>query len=436
MGEHRDELTEDDLFDELRTKLLPSGVHRRPGAIELPRLEEVAKLLASDSSVSLRDQIQEALALAAEHLARARELAVIDLLDFGVKPIEKPDREDRRLHAAERLGLGSSEYFRKKIEKPLLRELAGHLARLAADGRRETQINEAQSSTITPAQPSEDTSVATDPETLAPTPAASDASHSDDAEDQDPEIEREQTVTTTPPQPAPKAPSIETETKPPERRDRRGARLIKWLMPGYSAIITYAVALLVMALAVILPTGGGASTISGSCGPTTAQLVPQENLDSWAHLYMFAPHQEKAQHGWSGELAYFLNEPKHKEIFHPGETRLVALSYTDEEPGMPVVATVTLGGGASIVPNTTCLYRDGHYSKGTRYAKNPLTQAKGLKIEHLASQARVYITFRELLPANAPEGSIVDTYGWVGPENRHEDESTHGQARIYIKLTR
>jgi hypothetical protein len=151
---------------------------------------------------------------------------------------------------------------------------------------------------------------------------------------------------------------------------------------------------------------------------------------------MYAPHQEGARHGWADALASYLNEPKHNELFHPGETRLVALSYTNEELAMSVVAKVGVSGGASIVPNTTCLYRDGDYSKGTRYAKNPLTQAKGLKIEHLASQARVYITFREQLPTSAPEASIVDTYGWVGPENRHEDEWTHGQARIYLKLTR
>jgi hypothetical protein len=388
-----------------------------PRLADVPELMRVVELLCP--SLNGLDGIRAVVQLAIDHLPRDDWTDIAALLYGLTEQSHGQPLQTRRKLAyhtyLERADLEpenfSKETFRTGREPRIIKDLTAALVELVADFyERPPAIINATSTASSTAEPVAASTPATAQPDAASKPAA----------------------------PAPQPPAIETETgtQPPERRDRRGAHLIKWLMPGYSAIITYAVALLVMALAVILPTGGGASTISGSCGPTTAQLVPQENLDPWAHLYMYAPHQEGAQHGWSGELAYFLNEPKHKEIFHPGETRLVALSYINEEPDMPVVAKVGLSGGASIVPNTTCLYRDADYSKGTRYAKNPLTQAKGLKIEHLASQARVYITFREQLPTSAPEASIVDTYGWIGPENRHEDEWTHGQARIYLKLTR
>jgi hypothetical protein len=210
-------------------------------------------------------------------------------------------------------------------------------------------------------------------------------------------------------------PSNETLRKPPHWTKQRRRRM---------ALGLCSIGAIAALLAVLATTRGGNGGLS-TCGPTTAQLYTLNNPTT---LYMYGPHQEGAEHGWAQQFAYFREEPKHKEVFHPGEVRLVALAYVNEETRLPVFAKIALS-GASIVPNSTCLYRAGVYSKGTRYAGNPLLAPKGLKISNLASSARVYITFRERLSLS--KDTEAATFASVGPENV-SDEDTHVQSRVQL----
>lgn len=106
------------------------GVRRR-GKEPTPTLEAAARILNENPDEALIDQIVSALETAAKHMPENDREAVTAVLDLGpVKPVRF--LKLRRRHAAERLQC-SVKYFEEKIEKELLKELAGHLVRLAEE---------------------------------------------------------------------------------------------------------------------------------------------------------------------------------------------------------------------------------------------------------------------------------------------------------------
>jgi hypothetical protein len=167
----------------------------------------------------------------------------------------------------------------------------------------------------------------------------------------------------------------------------------------------------IAALIVILTTARGGAG-SGACGPTTAHLfTPPEKFGEEAEvsstLYIYAPNQAGAQHGWTNTF-YPYSHPE--EVFHAQETRLLAL--TNPYPGEGnLTARIGLPSRAALVPNSTCVYRYDKYATGTRYTGTPLQN--GLKIDNLRPRESIYVTFRVRLPSDNQKSATF--YGAIGP---------------------
>jgi hypothetical protein len=117
-----------ELYEEL-TRLRRYGLRRLPRHVKLPRLEYVALAVSPAPGTPLEARLKAALEAGARHLPGAYGEAMADLLDFA-PDLGKSRVESRRRSAVSRVG-GKYNYFKNTLEKRTLKELAGHLARLA-----------------------------------------------------------------------------------------------------------------------------------------------------------------------------------------------------------------------------------------------------------------------------------------------------------------
>ncbi len=295
------------------------------------------------------DQLKELLKTAGKHLAEARSNAAAALLDFGADA-GKSALEDRRKAAAAAMGSESADYFKKTYEKPILKELADHLARLLA----ECEANK--------------------DEQAAPKPMAN--------------IE---------PAAASESQDKESKHRPPTRR---------WAALGIGCLLLIAASVVLIqnspdnhsqrSRSVVLP---------GDCAKTTAQLfdpgTKTRRLLASYELYMYVPYQRapSTHHDWAHFLEYHNRSIKH-EVIHNAEARLFALSYHNytHRTMRQVIAKFALPPGASLLPGSVCLYRNNSYKQGARYTTSTLVESSGLEIGNYAPDASAYITFWASLP--------------------------------------
>ncbi len=94
------------------------------------------------------------------------------------------------------------------------------------------------------------------------------------------------------------------------------------------------------------------------------------------------------------------NPTAHIEVIHAATVRELALSYHNysHHTAHGVSAKVALPPGATLLPESVCLYRDGQYTYGTRYTSDTLSGSSGLSIGNYAPGSSAYVTFSMVLP--------------------------------------
>ncbi len=116
------------------------GVRRGTQKIPLPVLEAAARRLSDDPSQPVADQIKAALEAAAKHMGELNGPAVAELMDFSAT--KRRYLSQRREDVARRLGGVTVKHLEDELEKPMLRQLAGHLVRLAEERAADIQVRQ------------------------------------------------------------------------------------------------------------------------------------------------------------------------------------------------------------------------------------------------------------------------------------------------------
>lgn len=371
-----DEPTYGALFDELK-------LARRYGLSNpswpLPNLHYVARIVSVGPQDA--DKLKDAITKGITRLGGKEVGVVLALMGFTAETQGLPV-ERRRVIAAALHDYTDPETFRKDVEPSLLRAVATNLTVLVSEQRMAKQREADQA----------------DRPTDEPPPG---------------EIE----------QPALPASGIGFLTR------RRTASV------ALSVLVTAGLVVLIATLTT--RPSHGASV--GSCGSTTAQLfAPPASSQSPSDIYIYAPHQEGAREGWADPSPSYITDTKRKEVFRLGETRLLALSYINASSQLEqnILARVAVPQGATLIPNSACLYKRGDYSSGKRYDVSPLLSQPGLKIGSVASSESVYLTFKERLPTAPADPYDVRLYGRIGPEaDLVEPEWTREQPYVEPELT-
>jgi hypothetical protein len=158
-------------------------------------------------------------------------------------------------------------------------------------------------------------------------------------------------------------------------------------------------------LAATRPNGAAASR----CGQTKIPLA-KTTSEAESTLYIYAPHQVNARHGWSESLS------EQTEAVHYGEIRLFAIGFhtVTTSTGESIVARIGLPADATLQPSEVCVYRHNRFSSGARYPGKSLLATTGLQLGSVASNEWVYITFHERLPTITYDANVARTYGRVG----------------------
>jgi hypothetical protein len=417
-GDQPSEEAEPTFLGELKL-LKQKGLRRRPASLRLPLLERAADALSKhpDSPPELR--LKEALERASGQLAEKQRTAAAALLDFGPLATKSSRGDDKKIGqvkyrqqaAAEVLGQ-TTEYFRRYTEKQLLGELADKLEQLVAE-------REAKNGS----------------------PATRDQAA-------DPTLSRSEPL----PEDAPDAAipdELPPSTREPARRPWR-----RWRWPAVGAVGALLVALGVVAL--LNGPGdaghrkaslqGSAAVLPDDCSRTTSQLfnpyVRTRALVASSELYMAAPHQRSpdTHHGWVKVLEYH-NPTARIEVIHAATVRELALSYHNysQHLAQGVTAKVALPPGATLLPQSVCLYRGGQYKYGTRYTSAALIGSAGLGIGNYAPGTSVYVTFSMLLPdvRHLSCGrSEVATYGKAATEGPGEPDWAQNASGVVIDFER
>jgi hypothetical protein len=366
------------LFDEL--KLARQYGLKNPSK-PLPGLLYVARILSAEPEDA--DKIKDAIIKGITRLGGQESEALMTLMGFADNTQDLSVTE-RREAAAKLAGHASREVFRTKTEDALLRSVATLLSVLVAEQRMADERSAAERTYRHEA------------------PLSIEAEH----EHQTPSVSR-----------------------PGYLSWRHTASAV------LTALVVAGVAVLIAALATRQHHGASV----GSCGSTTAQLFDATSSQAPSAIYGFAPHQEGANEGWTDSFFDPADEPKEKETFRYGESRLLALSYinTSATTEQNIIARVGLPPKAAVQANSACLYKHGDYSSGTRYGVSPLVSQAGLKIGNVGPGESVYLTFEEQLPATTPYINLVKLYGRIGPEDEvAEPEWTREQGYLELELTK
>lgn len=216
-------------------------------------------------------------------------------------------------------------------------------------------------------------------------------------------------------------------TRPPQVAD--AARSFPRRTPALLAVVVLAV--IGIAVAVALDRGGNnASAVSGRCGSTTVQSVK----DPQSEILVYAPNLG----GWTFDIQIPPSEAEKSETFRYGEVRQFALDATNEtsEAERDLIARIGLPRSATLEANTTCVYRNGDYASGTRYASTSLSAPSGLKIGSLAPHQWVYVTFKERLPTVGLTSNTATTYGAIAAASKiGGPEWTEKASHLELELT-
>jgi hypothetical protein len=370
-----------------------------PRLARVPELLRVAELLCP--SLTGLDGIRAVVQLAIHHLPRDDWTDIAALL-YGLteqsrgKPLKT--RRELAYHLyLERAGIDaehfSVETFRTGREPWIIKDLtAALIALVAAYYEKPTAMIDATS---------------TDSSTQAPSATAL------------PDAASEPAVLAQ----APNLPATEPIPARPPLRPRR-----HWLPVAALCSIVGAAALIAA-----LATGDNTPR---PCGPTTARLVSlspvPSAVESRSHLYIYAPHQFAAEHGWASySLGYKVPS---KEVFRFGEVRQLVLGFHNEAntPKENVIARVGLAQGITLQPGSTCVYR-GAVSAGAYSAGASLVQPTGLRLGTIDPRANVYVTFAVKLPESSSETSET-IYGGIGAAGDLPEPNWYGNQEVASSL--
>lgn len=401
-------LTEENLRAEL-AKLRHDGLWPPLIKRRLPLLSWLARQVATTDIAVIKqmdsddDRVRhEATGAAIKQLIESAAKDVVNLGDKGIPPLfgfelPYPERASapKRYEAAHATTFHGATYIARTLAIEWLDDLAVRMYECCASYARDDDIAH-------DAEATEDEGQSAPQEALAPELPAEPYSHTEtpaDESDEDHEAPCEILPS------ADAEPSSQPEPPPPER-DLPAAslphhrdRLRLW------ASIASAAAVAVLLILLVLP-GPLKDAFGGSCGSTTALHLPITTNGSNTILYMYAPHQKEARHGWS----YGIIEPSRQEPMQGGETRPFALVYHAEK-GEPAMARVALPSGASLKPNSVCVYRHGDASTGQSHtAKSLLT---GLAIGNVAHNDVVAVTFDATMPSLPSDISVIRFYGLI-----------------------
>jgi hypothetical protein len=381
----------------LRTEGISSAVKKG----KVPLLERLARQVAASSNPSaeaamtsgsvdrrrqaIAEQIRALIKPAADRLPVNDAEPIAELLALRLRPDDQePNRQERRENAVAKTDHKPSYFL--KVERELLKKLA----RLMYV---HYQTYASESATPEPSEPVQ-------PEVPhEKAPLHNDSSTEAEAETS---IAHEQPAKTesacTPDTEAPVEPEHEETLQASKPAVRGPSRRVRYLATLIAAIV-------VAAVTFVLATDRGGIITAGSCGATTAQLFsPGSSVTTPSAIYIYAPHQEGAQHGWANAFAGLLSEPRQKEVFRAGAVRLLALSYHNQSASTTeknLIARVGLPQGARLQPNSTCLYHANNYASGDRYSGTPLLGSTGLSVGNVAPNEYVYVTFEAQLPRHA-----------------------------------
>lgn len=197
--------------------------------------------------------------------------------------------------------------------------------------------------------------------------------------------------------------AVKTDDEPPEPRRRLRS---SWRVPAFVGVAVAGVLLLMGAVALnsfdpeepSLPTS--ASVVPNGCPATQAEnAFKGEGLEATekvtfsdiAKLYIYSPRSDLAnESGWS---AFTMADPV------AGSQLQYALSHFnyDGTPKSDVVARVDLGDVLTLVPDSTCVYRNGDYTAGALYESTRLVE-NGLSLGDLRANSTTVVTFKAQVP--------------------------------------
>jgi hypothetical protein len=361
---------------------------RMPRLTQIKELVRVARVLTPTSADDL-NSVRAAVRLAVDHLPRDGRAAVAVLL-YGLTDDSagKQLTDRRELAYAKHVEMAPKPYkkttFRTGFEAKLANDLATALEELVV------AHNE------------------------RPIPDAADQPAGTPEHDDLPQNDNGATATEQPETPVeamPTLPEPDPESRPAHRKTPNDGRF----PPGPTAllaILAFAVVGAALTLHVLDRGSNSADAVSGRCGPTTAQLLKNPQSE----ILVYAPNQE----GWTFIINIPPNELEKNETFRYGEVRQFALNTTNEtsETEHGLIARIGLPRSATLEPNSTCVYRNGDYISGARYAGTSLSAPSGVKIGSLAPRQRVYVTFKERLPTAGLTGNTATTYGAIASPSK------------------
>lgn len=197
------------------------------------------------------------------------------------------------------------------------------------------------------------------------------------------------------------APNSTNEAPEPQKRSRS-----PWSTPGLAGAAAVGVLLLMGAIALHnldsegSPAPSSVLAVPNGCPETNAQNAFKDEdfedtdattLSDVAKLYIYSPGSDLAnESGWSG---FTMADPE------PDSQLQYALSYFnyDGTPKSDVVARVDLGDVLTLVPGSTCVYRNGSYTAGTLYESTSLVD-NGLSLGDLPANSTTLVTFTAQVP--------------------------------------
>lgn len=402
--------------------------HKLPRLTRINELVRVAQLLRPASSDDL-DGVLAVVRLAIDHLPRDHRAGVARLLygltkDSKGLPLNKR-RElayHRFLEVAPDIKPGFKEVsFRTGFEKELAEDLATALVELVVKHHECPALD--PNAAEVPQAPN-------DGDTIDPTDQV--AAGDQQADVPEHEAQQEDRLGASG-DGQPIAP-VETLPKPlpdpaPQRRHRTWDAAFNFPHPRVRVLIGVGIAALVGAVLLIVKATSGAGATSGRCGAPAAQFP--RGLTS--NIAFYAPSVSNTLERWSGGAT------EQRETVRYGAVRLIALQAANStlETEHNLIARIGLPPSATLESDTTCVYRNDNYMRGTRFAGSSLISSDGVRIGSLAPKQTVYVTFKERLPTVGRPGNVATTYGAIAPESEIDgpEWTADNASRLEIELT-